>query len=141
MFVRWGKPNNHLLSSHDGKTQTILRPGWNEIDSAVWKENENDPEIKEFIRLEQLEVSEIKIMHGKKVVTDLGKSDAEVHLAEIKDEKQCLSIIKDTYNMALLTRWNDEETRHPVKRALAKQIKRVENPNEDQESDKNDQKG
>lgn len=149
MFIHWKKKNVHILGSHDGRDVLILQPGWNEGSDLIWKQYENDPEVKTFLEEGVLslhehpeagkevsrqgsgrEVKEKGRSTGKVEIQQpryLGEGDQEVHINQITDEKKALDIVRNTWNKKLLERWFDEETRSRVKKALDSQLKNLTN--------------
>ena len=102
-----------------------LRPGWNEFPREVWEQNKKSPVLMQMIKDKKIEVMNetVVVTEGKKKVKKVvGQDDEEVSL-RLFSETRALEIVKDTLNRDMLQRWMDEETRHKVKRMLAKQIK------------------
>lgn len=150
MFIKYNKKNVHAIGSHDGREHKWLQPGWNEFPDEIWAQYQNDSEIKRMMDDGEIELhdhpdkdavinlqqsSYSKGEKGKKVKVIekdqpryLGEGNREVHLTDLKDEKEAISIIKATFNKKLLQRWTDEETRHKVKRELEAQIKEIDTP-------------
>lgn len=125
MFIKYNNTNLHALGSFDGKQISWLRPGWNEFPSALFKLYEKDPEILKMIEDKKIELLNEKVsqVKGKKKVTlHIGMSDEPIHTTDLP-ERKAIEIIKGTYNRDILQRWEDEETRHKVKRAIAEQVK------------------
>lgn len=121
MFINWKNNNVHAFGSVDGKTIKWLRPGWNEFPSELFKQYENDAEVKRFISEGKLEILAEKVGTGKTKKT-IGLDDKPIDLKELTEAKS-IEIIKNTFNRELLQRWIDEENRSKVKRALEEQIK------------------
>jgi hypothetical protein len=125
MLIRYTKNNIHALGSHDGKEIKWLTPGWNEFPSHIWKQYENDAEIKKMIADGAIELlaDKVTVKEGRKTVTKvLGAGDEELRIKDLP-EPRAIELVKQTLNRGMLQRWDDEETRHKVKRALAAQIK------------------
>lgn len=127
MFIKYTKANLHTLATHDGKELAHLRPGWNEFPSRVWDENKNDAEIKRMIEDGDIVLMEDRVeqkVGKKKIVKIIGKTDEPVALKDL-DEKRAIEVAGETFNLDMLQRWMDEETRHKVKRAIDKQVKAI----------------
>ena len=127
MFIKYNKVNLHALATYDGKQLAHLRPGWNEFPNHIWEQNKNDTEILRMIEEGDIEVMEEKIVEkvGKKTIVKIvGQTDGPVMLKDF-DEKKAVDVVNDTYNVDLLQRWMDEESRHKVKRALDKKLKAI----------------
>lgn len=136
MFLKYNKPNNHVLSTFGAGVGgvmaqpdiKVIRPGWQEFPKHIFDMHQNDPHMISMIKDGTIEISEMAVKEkvGKKTATvELGKSDAEVHLTKIPDEKKCIEIVNGTFDRGLLQRWIDEENRSKVKRALEKRMKDV----------------
>lgn len=131
MFIKYNRANNHVLSTYRADETHVLRPGWNEFPKHIWEIHSNDAEIKRLMSEGHIEISDVKVVQQegrKKTTVDLGKTDVEVHLTQIKDEKKAIEIVKGTFNREILQRWLDEETRSKVKRVIEKQIDPLLNP-------------
>lgn len=133
MFIQYNKNNIHALGTPDGKEIKFLRPGWNEFPSNIFKLYEKDPEILRMIadKIIVLMNEKVTVNQGKKKVTKvIGQDDEEIVLKDFSDSK-AVEVVGGTLNKDLLQRWDDEENRHKVKRALAAQLKKLSPESED----------
>lgn len=130
MLIKYTGTNVHALATKDGKVIASLRPGWNEFPMALFKANENDSEVCAWIKSGKLAF--LSKGYGKKAKPLHRFDDEELHLSELEAD-QALEVVKETYNRAMLQRWLDEETRHRVKRAVDKQLRKVNNGGEEED--------
>lgn len=129
MYLKYNRPNVHIIPGPDGKTTHRLMPGWNEFPSKVWEHYQGHPEIQRFIDEGVIEVMDEKKVEkkGKKVVQKkLGLDDSPLNLKDLAEDR-AIKVAKETNNRDLLERWHDAETRTKVKRALEKQLKPLQN--------------
>lgn len=134
MFIKYNGKNIHALGHIDEDPKKVVsgpqaihwfRPGWNEFPSNIWKMYEKHPEIVKMLEDKKIELLNEKttVQKGKKKVTvHLGMNDEPIELKDFS-EQVAIKIVKETYNRDMLQRWEDEENRHKVKRALVEQIK------------------
>lgn len=129
MFIKYNRPNAHMIPGMNGTKIYRLMPGWNEFPSKVFKAYEKHPEIARFIEEGVIEVMDEKKVEkkGKRTVTKrIGQDDKPLNLKDLTEAK-AIAVVKETHNRDLLERWLDAETRTKVKRALEKQIKPLQN--------------
>lgn len=140
MYIKYNGTNVHALtysSETDLKMNQSpqevvgLLPGWNEFPKKIWEQNKNAPSIQKMLKKGTIELMEDKVtvrMKDKKtgkvkaVKKVVGTDDRKIKLTWF-DVARAVEIAKNTYHRDTLQRYLDEENRHPVKRALEKQIK------------------
>lgn len=93
---------NHLMS---------LIPGVNEVDAKKWAEFKLSPTIKHHIAEGEIEELDLPIAH----------EDSPVQIGDL-NQKDALSLVKATFDKALLDRWAANESRKGVLDALEKQM-------------------
>ena len=108
---------NHLMT---------LLPGVNEVDAKKWEEFKLSPAIKHGISEGEIEEVDLPSAHD----------DSPVQISDL-NQKEALALVKATFDMTLLERWAESESRKGVLDALEKQIDavKVKKPKEDAEGD------
>lgn len=150
MFINYTGTNVHALPQVNVANPMLqspqdvkwLRPGWNEFPKAVWDQNKSNPNVQKMLKkgiiklLEYTATVKVKTKTGKiKLVKKaIGLDDSPVKLKYF-DEKTAVTIAKNTYDRDLLQRWDDEETRHKVKKVLRKQIEPLMSSKDDEDED------
>lgn len=162
MFIQYNGNNVHALpyltyrpkkltNKRTGKSTTVmkldtnqapqdikwLRPGWNEFPKAIWEQNKDHPQIQHMLKkkLIVLMAEKVAIIKGGKKMTKLvGPEDEKVRLRWFETAR-AVEIVKGTYDREMLQRWEDEETRHRVKKAIKKQLEPLMASPEDKDED------
>lgn len=165
MFIKWTETNvlafpninktaidqmkkSHRMKGSKPVVQTPaevkwLRPGWNEFPTDVWEQNKDNPAIQKLIKAKKIELMSHKATITvrdkrtgklKKVERMIGADDSPIRLKYF-DEKTAIEVVKSAFDRDMLQRWEDEETRHKVKKALRKQIEPLLNTSEDKDDE------
>lgn len=96
---------NHILS---------LLPGVNEVDAKKWAEFKTSPAIVHFMGEGEIEEMDLPVPHD----------DSPVQIDDL-NQKDAIALVKETFDIALLNRWAENETRKGVLDALEKQFDAV----------------
>lgn len=137
MFIHYSGTNVHsmgLVNSTQMKMNQSpqevrwLQPGWNEIPTKIWDQNKTNPTIKNMLTRGVIKILpdqvQVKFKKAGKITKKklaIGEHDKPIALS-LFEEKRAIEIVKDTYNRDILQRWEDEETRIKVRKALNKQL-------------------
>lgn len=141
MFIQYTGTNVHAIGlinktnlKMNQSPQEVLgiMPGWNEIPTEIWKQNETSPAIQHLLKsgklivLKEKAVVMVRGKNGKKTkkAIEVGLHDKPMKLSWFKDEKFIVdTLIKKTFNRTILQRWADEEMRPKIRKALNMQLK------------------
>lgn len=165
MFIQYNGNNVHALpyltyrqkqvrSKQTGKLKTIskldtnqspsdikwLRPGWNEFPKEIWEQNKTHPQILSMLKKGTIVLMNEKVTilkGGKKLTKLVGPEDEQVRLRWFDTSRAC-QIVKGTFDRDLLQRWEDEETRHKVKKSIKKQLEPLLASPEEADKDEED---
>lgn len=162
MLIKYNNNNVHALPSvkkkmvtlvnkKTGKKRTVvkldlsqspqdikfLRPGWNEFPREVWEQNKEHPQILKMLAEGKIELmSEVVVVKSgsKKTSLMIGESEDPLVLKQLEVPK-AVKIIKGTFNREMLQRWQDDEIRSTVKKAITEQLDPLLNPKKSGDSD------
>lgn len=90
----------------------ILVPGANQVDAKEFAEELKNPVVKKM-------VEDMVISFDEKDLD--GKSQDEKHLSKLQP-KQAVDLIENTVEIELLEKWQNEDDRKQVQKAIEKQI-------------------
>lgn len=138
MFIHYKGTNVHAMGMINGTEMKMnqspqdvrwLQPGWNEIPKQVWEQNKTSPSIKNMVNRGIISVLpdkvqvKVKTKSGNlaKKTMSVGEHDKAIVLS-LFDEARAIELVKDTFNRDILQRWDDQETRIKVRKALTKQL-------------------
>jgi len=122
--------NKNVLSipvNNQASGTARIVPGINEFSNDLWKEFKDHPVVKGMVesgQLKEVTVQEAKKAGSRTKPKTLGKEDGELDLTKV-EQTDAINLAERTFNLALLERWEMEETRAKVKTALKKQIKKI----------------
>lgn len=148
MFVHYSGTNVHALGFFNKANLKMnqspqyvkgLQPGWNEIPNELWEQNKGNPIIKHMLAKKTITIMPDVVTvtsGGKKKKVAVGQSDVKIRLRWF-EEKRAVEIVKQTFNRDVLQRWEEEEQRPKVVKALKKQIEPLL-PSEEDVPDKDD---
>lgn len=129
MLIKYNKENMLSIPVNGNSTNTVrLMPGISEFPKEIFDAVKDHPQVKMLVESEMIEFIEVKTeKKGKAKEKVLGKNDEPVSLSELS-EKNAKKLIKDTFVMEMLERWELEETRVSVKKVLDAKIDDIKNP-------------
>ena len=108
---------NNAPSLHGLAGICRLMPGANEVEDEAWEK------VKDFRAVKRrLESGEYEVLQGK--------SDGIKGFTA----KKAAELVKETYDMSLLEKWDSEETRPSVRKALKEQIEFMRLPAAEEEN-------
>lgn len=123
------KKENVLHMSPTGQVGDLkhLKPGLNEFPKAVWETHKKHPVVKFMIESGDIEevTAKTEPTTPKAKPKVVGKDDTPIDLKELNAAK-AIEFIELTTDMKMLERWEAAETRVKVKKALDKQIAKVD---------------
>lgn len=97
----------------------VLMPGINQVSNPHWEQMKHNPLIQKRIEKGLIEAA-------------AGAGEVDDDIAKLH-HKQATKLIEDTFDVKLLNRWLDVDTRPAVQRAIASQLDKlkIETKNED----------
>lgn len=95
----------------------ILKPGINQVDSELWESMKSIAVIKS-----QIENGRLKVILDGDDANDVNETLNQLHYT------QANKIIKSTFDIELLKKWQATETRAAVLKTIESQMKQIETP-------------
>lgn len=95
----------------------VFIPGGNEIKDVDWEIIKKHPDIARKIESKEIEV----LSAEAPAKTD--DNPSELSALSAKDAKK---LVEETFDVVLLRKWRDEETRKPVSNSIDDQLKKIE---------------
>lgn len=129
MLIKYNKKNIlNLPVSSSAKNIKRLKPGLNEFPGAVWKDfAESHPVVKAMVaagEIEEVTVQAKKKEGSKAKPKTLGKDDKPISIIEVGDA-DAKNLVKDMMDLAILERWEAEETRVEIKKSIKAQMDKI----------------
>lgn len=114
--IKYNKPNVHAFGDLEGKEVKALMPGWNEFPLRMWTKYESHPDVKKMLADKVIEIHPTMKALKKGV-----KAPEEFDVTKLA-ESDATKVVGETFSRDLLNRWQDEETRSKVKKAIRERI-------------------
>lgn len=117
------------MGSLDGKEIHCLSPGWNNFPTHIWSMYESHPDIVKMIKDGDVEIMDKVVKEGKKTRV-VGADDKPVELTDFSED-EAVKIVASTFKREMLQNWLDGDNRSKVRRALEKQIDKLDPSKQD----------
>lgn len=129
MLIKYNKENILSFPVGNEPSGTLkIQPGMNEFPSDVFKAVEKHPIVSFLVESGVIEFPTFKAEKkekGKEKI--IGKKDEEIDLSELS-VKDANTLVRETFNLEMLDRWDVAETRIKVKKVIEKQLEDIHNP-------------
>lgn len=110
------RPLSIQMGGMDASVKVFI-PGGNEIKDADWEIIKKHPDMKRKIESKEIEI----LSDSAPAKTD--DNTSELSALSAKDAKK---LVEETFDVVLLRKWRDEETRKPVSNSIDDQLKKIE---------------
>lgn len=110
------RPLSIQMGGMDASVKVFI-PGGNEIKDSDWEIIKKHPDIARKIEAKEIEV----LSEAAPAKTD--DNTSELSALSAKDAKK---LVEETFDVVLLRKWREEETRKPVSNSIDDQLKKIE---------------
>ncbi len=124
MIIHWAKDHLKVVPKSDGMGSVILYPGYTDIEDTNWVKARD--RILDRITAGDITEEWAKISPEQKADFAITKEEGKQYFAPAKladiNRPRVKSVIEDTYHIATLDKWLENETRQDVRLSIMKQL-------------------